>query len=242
MKKVGIPRALLYYYYYPLWKEFFTELGFRVILSPETNKSILDAGVKSTLSEVCLPVKVFFGHTASLMGKVDYLFVPRITRVEAKAYICPKFMGIPDMLRARIDELPPLIDTSVDAGREGDSVQCWKDCLQKAGNELTGDQQLIKDAIEAALEAQKYFNKRLQSGMLLPEALKGLAVPEFNAVAREKPLRIGLIGHPYIIYDPYVSMNIIKKLHNLGVIVVTPESLKVDEIEEETAKLPKRLF
>ena len=54
----------------------------------------------------------------------------------------------------------------------------------KAGNELTGDQQLIKDAIEAALEAQKYFNKRLQSGMLLPEALKGLAVPEFNAVAQ----------------------------------------------------------
>ncbi len=27
MIKVGIPRALLYYQYYPMWKTFFEELG-----------------------------------------------------------------------------------------------------------------------------------------------------------------------------------------------------------------------
>ena len=40
--KIGIPRGLLYYYYFPLWKTFYENLGFKIILSPETNKSILD--------------------------------------------------------------------------------------------------------------------------------------------------------------------------------------------------------
>ena len=154
---MGIPRALLYYYYYPLWNEFFTRLGCEVVLSPETNKAILDQGIRSTLSEVCLPVKVYFGHAAYLAGRVDYLFVPRLSRVEAKAYICPKFMGIPDMLRARINKLPPLIDTTVDAGKDGNSVQCWVDCLRDAGNRLTTERNLIEDALYAALEAQRFF-------------------------------------------------------------------------------------
>ena len=93
---------MFYYYYYPLWREFFQNVGMEVMLSPETNKAILDNGIKATLSEACLPVKVFFGHVIALADQVDYLFVPRITRVEPKAYICPKFMGLPDMLRARL--------------------------------------------------------------------------------------------------------------------------------------------
>ncbi|MGB4436945.1 MAG: acyl-CoA dehydratase activase-related protein [Acetomicrobium sp.] len=240
--KVGIPRALLYYYYYPLWHEFFTRLGCEVVLSPETNKAILDQGIKSTLSEVCLPVKVYFGHVAYLAGRVDYLFVPRITRVEAKAYICPKFMGIPDMLKARIKGLPPLIDTTVDAGKKGNYVQCWVDCLRETGKRLTADRKLIDDALEAALQAQRFFRKRLHSGMMLPDAIKGIALPEIPVNSSSKPLRIGLIGHPYNIYDPFISMNLIKKLQQLGAVVVTPESLEADEIEKEAARLPKRLF
>ncbi len=242
IKKVGIPRALLYYYYYPLWNEFFTRLGCEVVLSPETNKAILDQGIRSTLSEVCLPVKVYFGHAAYLAGRVDYLFVPRLSRVEAKAYICPKFMGIPDMLRARINKLPPLIDTTVDAGKDGNSVQCWVDCLRDAGNRLTTERNLIEDALYAALEAQRFFWKRLNSGLILPDAIKGIPIPEIPVCSRSKTLHIGLIGHPYNIYDPYISMNLIKKLHQLGAVVVTPESLEADEIEEEAARLPKRLF
>ena len=106
MVKIGIPRALFFYCYYPLWRAFFENLGLEVVLSPETNKAILDDGIRTTLSEACLPVKVFFGHALAIADQVDYLFVPRITRVEPKAYICPKFMGLPDMLRARLQNLP----------------------------------------------------------------------------------------------------------------------------------------
>ena len=36
--KIGIPRALFYYHFYPLWKVFFESLGFDIVISSETNK------------------------------------------------------------------------------------------------------------------------------------------------------------------------------------------------------------
>ncbi len=241
--KIGIPRALLYYYYYPLWREFFTQLGLEVVLSPTTNKGILDAGIKNTLSEVCLPVKVFYGHVSALADKVDYLFVPRINRVEPKAYICPKFMGLPDMLKARLQQMPPFIDTAVDAGMDGNPVQCWVDCFQEVGSKFTHNHQLVNSSIAAAFRTQQEFQRRLTGGMLIPDALENDCVPEVAATSQQNyTLRIGLLGHPYNLYDAYISMNLIHKLQSMGSFVVTPESLSVDEIEDEARKLPKRLF
>lgn len=246
MVKIGIPRALFYYYYYPLWQAFFNSMGLEVVLSPETNKAILDNGIETTLSEACLPVKVFFGHVTAIADQVDYLFVPRITRVEPKAYICPKFMGLPDMLRARLNNLPVLVDTVVDAGINGDSIQCWEDCFREVGSIFTRDKQLVDSSIKAALQAQNRFRERLTAGMLLPQALEDIDVSDVSEVAAasqpQQTLKIGLIGHPYNLYDPYISMNLIKKLYGLGVSVVTPESLTDHEIEEKSNKLPKRLF
>ncbi|KUK36216.1 MAG: CoA enzyme activase, partial [Thermacetogenium phaeum] len=144
MKRIGIPRALLYYYFYPLWREFFTGLGMQVVVSPETNKRIMDAGVKVTLSEVCLPVKILFGHVLALADEVDYLFVPRIIKVEPRAYICPKFMGLPDMLRARIPDLPPLLEPAVDMRKEEtDPFRCWENCFREVGRVITRDKRLV---------------------------------------------------------------------------------------------------
>jgi predicted nucleotide-binding protein (sugar kinase/HSP70/actin superfamily) len=246
MVKIGIPRALFYYYYYPLWRTFFNSMGLEVVLSPETNKAILDNGIETTLSEACLPVKVFFGHAMAIADQVDYLFVPRITRVEPKAYICPKFMGLPDMLRARLNNLPVLVDTVVDAGINGDSIQCWEDCFREVGSIFTRDKQLVDSSIKVALQAQNRFRERLTAGMLLPQALEDIDVSDVSEVAAasqpDQMLKIGLLGHPYNLYDPYISMNLIKKLYGLGVSVVTPESLTDHEIEEKSNKLPKRLF
>ena len=40
--KVGIPRAFLYYRHSVLWKEFFEKLNCNIIVSPETNKEIIE--------------------------------------------------------------------------------------------------------------------------------------------------------------------------------------------------------
>ncbi|HBN96479.1 MAG TPA: hypothetical protein DDZ66_09265, partial [Firmicutes bacterium] len=42
MREIGIPRALYYFHYHALWQDFFRYLGFEVVVSPPTNKQILE--------------------------------------------------------------------------------------------------------------------------------------------------------------------------------------------------------
>ena len=71
--KIGIPRGLFYFYYYPLWLKFFEMLETEVILSDRTSKSIVNDGVRNSVDEACLPVKIYHGHVINLKDRVDYL-------------------------------------------------------------------------------------------------------------------------------------------------------------------------
>jgi len=51
--KVGIPRALAYYTFYPLWKVFLEKLGAEVIISKITNRKILEDGIRETVNDAC---------------------------------------------------------------------------------------------------------------------------------------------------------------------------------------------
>ena len=48
---VGIPRVLNLYENYPYWATFFKELGFRVVLSPRSNRKIYELGIESIPSQ-----------------------------------------------------------------------------------------------------------------------------------------------------------------------------------------------
>jgi len=73
MIKVGIPRALLYYQYYPMWKIFFEELGAEVVVSPPTTQVMLSEGSSRVVADTCLPVKAYLGHVLYLTNKCDYI-------------------------------------------------------------------------------------------------------------------------------------------------------------------------
>jgi len=60
--KVGIPRALHFYRYFPFWKKLLEELDVEVILSTPTNKKIVEEGVTHGFGELCIPVKIYYGH------------------------------------------------------------------------------------------------------------------------------------------------------------------------------------
>ena len=63
---------------YPFWLTFFTELGFSVVLSPESSRKIYELGIESIPSESeCYPAKLAHGHVEWLIkqGIVDH-FLP----------------------------------------------------------------------------------------------------------------------------------------------------------------------
>lgn len=110
---VGIPRALNMYENYPFWFTFFTELGYRVVLSEPSTKKTYEAGIESMPSEsVCYPAKLSHGHIMDLISQnPDFIWMPCIKweRKEDKnagnSFNCPIVMSYPEALKLNIDPI-----------------------------------------------------------------------------------------------------------------------------------------
>jgi len=97
--KIGIPRAFLYHRYGVLWKNFFTSLGCKIILSPETNEEIVTLGKNNTIDESCLSYKIYIGHVIYLKDKCDCILVTRICDYGKKDKVCTRFNGTYDNIK-----------------------------------------------------------------------------------------------------------------------------------------------
>ncbi len=68
--EIGIPRVLNMYENYPLWHTMLTDLGFRVVLSPKSDKELFEQGLETIPSDtVCYPAKMTHGHIMSIINK-----------------------------------------------------------------------------------------------------------------------------------------------------------------------------
>lgn len=238
---IGIPRALAYYAYYPLWRAFFEELGMVVVRSDPTTKVTLDAGVAETVNDACIPIKLFHGHVSNLKNKVDCIFVPRLVSVrkfETETF-CPKFLGLPELLRASIADLPDMIDIRVDLARGRQEL--FRVCLQLGKKFGAG----FWKTCRAYLKARQFFNRYkrlLLEGLLPAEALECLDQGKTPAPTRDKHLTLAVLGYPYAVYDRFVNVDLIRKLRTMGVKVVTAEMVPPHLLRREAGKPPKNMF
>jgi len=222
--KVGIPRALLYYEFEKLWLNFYKLLGAEAVPSGPTNKSILDRGAGLVVDEACLPVKVFFGHAAHLADKADYLFVPRIISIEPKVYICPKVMGLPDMLAASRAKLPSLLTPIFNQNKAGG----LNTFLAEAGGVITEQSSRIQQAWQEACRLETEERQRLAREFVYPDS--------------REDLTILILGHQYLLFDDFLNMNLLKKLEKIGCRVLLPHHLLPKWKELSLKHLPKQIF
>ena len=236
-KKIGIPRSLFYYQYYPLWKTFFEELGAEIVVSDYTTKNILDDGVKSCVDEACMPVKLFHGHVLNLKDRVDYLFIPRFTSVSKDEYICPKFGGLPDMVRHTLKDLPEIIDTEVNLRK---SKRNGLKAALEIGSYFCDSDSKIKAAYKKAILNYRDFRDKVRKG-ILPCDILGKRKGVLNKTG-EDTLNIAVIGHVYNLYDNFINMDMIYKLRTNGVKVTTIEMIDGKAIDEKSSTLHKKMF
>ncbi len=103
---IGIPRVLNMYENYPFWHAFFSKLGFRVVLSPPTDKDMYQNGMDTISSDTaCYPAKVVHGHIKWLVENgIKRIFYPSINyeAVEDKSapnhYNCPVVATYPEVI------------------------------------------------------------------------------------------------------------------------------------------------
>ncbi len=234
-KKVGIPRGLFYYQFYPLWKKFFEELGVEIIVSDNTTKKILNDGTSTCVDQACLPVKLFHGHVLNLKGRVDYIFIPRFTSISAKEYICPKFGGLPDMVRNSIKDLPAVIDVEVNVRESPKGA--LKAALQ-VGGYFSDNIPDIRKAYDKALESYRCFRAQVKAGDI---PFRPVHRAQSKGPQGEK-LNIAVIGHVYNLYDEYVNMNMLCKLENSGINIITLDMLDSSAVDRCCGTLEKRMF
>lgn len=238
MVRVGIPRALSYYQYYPGWKAFFEALGAETVISPPTNKAIFTAGNSRAVAETCLPVKLFFGHVISLADKCDYMFIPAMRSLGKKAYYCSKFIGLPDMTRALVPECPPILDPEIDLNKGRRSLHR---AIYSLGRNFSSDKSKIKKAVEQAEKAHLAYRKEMSDRGITPvQALDERHRDEDNSYlepAIYPGLSVAVIGHQYVIYDDHINHRLISRLQAMGVRVLTPEMAEQEALDIAMAKL-----
>lgn len=110
---VGIPRVLNMYENYPFWHTFFTKLGFRVVLSPVSNKDMYEKGMETISSDTaCYPAKMVHGHIKWLVDNdVKWIFYPSINyerNEDDKSqnhYNCPIVATYPEVIAGNMDDV-----------------------------------------------------------------------------------------------------------------------------------------
>ena len=110
---VGIPRVLNMYENYPFWFQFFTKLGYRVVLSPASTRKIYELGIESIPSESeCYPAKLAHGHIEWLIQQgIHFIFYPAIPYERNEFpdsnnhYNCPIVTSYSENIKNNVEEL-----------------------------------------------------------------------------------------------------------------------------------------
>ncbi|MBQ8927293.1 MAG: 2-hydroxyacyl-CoA dehydratase [Oscillospiraceae bacterium] len=216
--KVGIPMVLNFYELFPFWHTFFTELGFTVETSGESDRKVYYKGQHTIPSDtVCYPAKLAHGHIETLLERdVDFIFWPcmgyNLQEPDTdNHYNCPVVAYYPELMRANHKGLNAknFLYPYLDLNSRKNVISTMKKLL--GGYPLRAK---LPEAVDAAFEAMADFRREL--------AEKAQAVIE---QARAEGRRIiVLAGRPYHL-DKEINHGIHKLITSLGLAVVTEESV-----------------
>ena len=221
VQTVGIPRALLYHRYGTLWTVFLEQLGLTCVLSPETDRHIVERGSKYSIDESCLSSKIFLGHVDALIGSCDAIFVPRIANYGPYCDMCTKFHALPDLVRHTFREQEPcILDLEVDVTHDKPEKPAFFTLALQLGK----TKKEAAHAWNAACKAQE--NEEKQRAKKLVKAAK-----------QKDGLKILLVGHPYVLRDDYLGTQPARILRELGAQV-----LFADDMNRSDARKACRSF
>ena len=220
---IGIPRMLYVNDFLPFFQTFFAELGYSVVMSERTNRTLINRVLEAPAAETCFPAKVALGHIQDLIDKkVDILFMPSFIRFPdagdqvKKMQACPYAQALPYIARSsvRFDAvrtIEPVL--MLDEGHFSTSMLALGTMLGKGGT-------AVKRAHQIALQAQGAYRHAVQErGSSVLASLK----PGEKALV--------LIGRTYNTCDPAMNLNLPAKIRDMGVQVIPMDLLPLHTVD-----------
>lgn len=214
--KIGIPRALLYYFFEDLWLNFFNNLNIEVIVSPPTNKEIVKKGIALSIDEGCYSSKVFIGHVEYLLDKCDMIFIPRIENSAIREEYCTRIFGLYDLAKSTFPQAN-ILHAEVNYLYRKKESSAFVEIGTQLGKSEEESLQAYKNAAAVAKETRSE-KVRLQEELLQSEGPKIL-----------------IVSHPYNAYDASIGKEITDFFAENNIKVAF-----ADLIEPKTAKSKTR--
>ena len=220
---VGIPRVLNMYENYPFWAVFFANLGFRVVLSPQSTRKIYELGIDSIPSESeCYPAKLAHGHVAWLMHQnVDFIFYPAIPYERNEFpdannhYNCPIVTSYSENIKNNVDDitsgkvrfLNPFMAFTSEEILSKQLVKCFKEEFHIPESE-------IRNAVSDGWKEMAMMRREMEE--------KGEEILRYM----KKTGRRGIVlaGRPYHV-DPEINHGIPELINSYGICVLTEDSV-----------------
>lgn len=238
---IGIPRVLNMYENYPYWFTLFTELGYRVIISPSSSRDIYSLGIESIPSESeCYPAKLAHGHIMWLLKQgISYIFYPCIPyeRKEfpdsGNNYNCPIVTSYGENIKNNVEELdnPSIIFQNPFLSFESEKIM--EDELVKFLSQENGiPVQEIRRAAQKAFKELEQTRQDIQN--------KGEEVLEY--LKNTGKHGIVLAGRPYHI-DKEINHGIPELLTSYGIAVLSEDSIShLAPIERPTIVMDQWMY
>lgn len=221
---IGIPRAMLYHRYSVLWNSYFSGLGIRTVVSEPTTKGILEEGTSCAIDEACLATKIFLGHVRSLIGKCDYILIPRISNFGLQRNMCTKFEALYDMTANTFRGTgQKFLSYNVDVRHK----QSEEKAFLEMGTALEFRRKDVQKAYKRAKKAElEDFRRR---------------VKEQERLYQSPKIKILLAGHSYMLEDAYIGKPIQKILEKMDTVPIRADLTERKSALEQGLKLSPTL-
>nr|MBN2277904.1 CoA activase [candidate division Zixibacteria bacterium] len=231
--RVGIPRVLHFFEYYPYWKAFFETLGYEVVNSDLSNHEIVENALEKFAAETCFPVKMAFGHVENLIKKqVDYIFLPGIIRFtdnkddDYGSYICPYVQSISNTVGTKFDFDTPgirFIGFPISILRDIPKMLNQLRPLIKAMGLPDKD---VRTAVINGMKAYDSYRDNLLS--------KGKEI--LDSIEKDEKCII-IVSRPYNGFDRRLSLEIPSKIRKMGIRTIPMDFLPLDLGTEDLATM-----
>jgi predicted CoA-substrate-specific enzyme activase len=227
---IGFNRSFLVNAYFPLYSNFFTELGYEIVLPDSPSQR----GIDQQNASFCYPVELAHGFFYTLLysdNPPDYIFLPHFKAVpgendtisSTQSQVCPLVQGetfylqttfrkkIAQLTQKGIGLLAPLIDLSRDMGDA-------REPMVKSALQMGVTRKEAKRAFEKALQQQKKCLAEMK-------AIGRRALAELEADPQK--FAVVIFSRPYNGFVEEAHMGIPHKFASRGIPVVPLDFLEL---------------
>ena len=220
---IGIPRVLNMYENYPFWYTFFTNLSFRVLLSPKSSRKIYELGIESIPSESeCYPAKIAHGHVMWLLKKgINTIFYPCVPYEEDQMegannhYNCPIVTSYAENIKNNMEELRDPNVLFMNPFLALDNADALKVRLY---DELSKHFDVTKEEIDHAVD------EAYKEAAQVRKDVQAKGEETLAYLAETGKMGIVLCGRPYHI-DPEINHGIPELINSFGIAVLSEDSI-----------------